>query len=78
MAFPAWVQALEKAPRGSAIAGSIGFTVVLSGFVWSIMMARGQKVSTLSDGWKAANKDYMRYQNMVITNITINSLNILY
>jgi hypothetical protein len=46
MAFPAWVQALEKAPRSSAIFGGIGATCVVSGFLWSIMMARGTNTSS--------------------------------
>lgn len=45
MAFPAWVQALEKAPRTSAVFGGIGFTCVISGFLWSIMMARGISIN---------------------------------
>ena len=44
MAFPAWIQALEKAPRVSAIAGGIGVATVVSGLIWSIMMARGKKM----------------------------------
>jgi len=44
MAFPAWIQALEKAPRGSAIAGGIGAATIVSGLLWSIMMARGKKI----------------------------------
>lgn len=84
-----WLVALEKAPRASVILGSLGASLGISGFVWSIFMARGlnavgqlqrfqlnyfvsffllvfagEHVKTLSDDWKSANKEYMKFQKM--------------
>lgn len=64
MAFPKWIQALEAAPRGNAIFGALGVSVVASGFLWSILMSTGHKPSTLSNDWKQANKEYMKFQKM--------------
>jgi len=62
--FPKWIVALENGDRTQVILGSIGLTCVVSLFFWSILMARGEHVHTLSDDWKAANKDYMKFQKM--------------
>ena len=64
MAFPKWIQALEAAPRGKAIGGALGASVVLSGFVWSILMGTGHKPMTITDDWRQANKEYMKFQKM--------------
>jgi hypothetical protein len=64
MAFPKWIQALETAPRGSAIGGVIGVSIVASGFLWSILMANGHKPKTMSNDWSQANKEYMKFQKM--------------
>lgn len=64
MALPKWIQALEAAPRGKAITGVVGVSAVLSGFVWSIMMSTGHKPSTLTNDWRQANKEYMKFQKM--------------
>lgn len=64
MAFPKWIQALEAAPRGKAISGALGASIVLSGFVWSILMGTGHKPPTITDDWRQANKEYMKFQKM--------------
>lgn len=40
--FPAWVQALDKMPKSSAIIGAVGVFSTLSFFVWAVMGARGK------------------------------------
>jgi hypothetical protein len=41
MAFPKWIIALEKAPKHTAILGSIGVGLAFSTIIFSIMLARG-------------------------------------
>lgn len=40
-----FVQTLEKAPRNTAILGSVAATLVFSGIIWAVMMGRGFKNS---------------------------------
>ena len=40
--FPAWVQAVDKMPKSSAIIGGIAVCSVMSFFVWAVMGARGK------------------------------------
>lgn len=61
---PAWLQALEKQPKAKAIGGAIGASFVVTGFIISILYASGQKVHTMTPEWKAANKEYMKFQKM--------------
>lgn len=41
--LPKWIIAAEGAPRQKVILGAIGGALVLSGFVWSVMMASGNQ-----------------------------------
>ena len=45
--FPAWIQALDKVPKSSAIMGGIGVAFTLSFFVWAVMGSRGSCSLTL-------------------------------
>ena len=40
--FPAWVQAVDKMPKSSAIIGGLGVFSAMSFFVWAVMGARGK------------------------------------
>jgi len=40
--FPAWVQAVDKMPKSSAIIGGLAVCSVMSFFVWAVMGARGK------------------------------------
>ncbi len=46
--FPAWIQALDKAPKSSAVFGAIGVVFTASFFVWAVMGARGNYLLTHS------------------------------
>jgi hypothetical protein len=55
----AFLKTLGKMPQGSLIGGSIAVTCALSAFCLAFFGRNGERVSTLSPEWRAANKTYM-------------------
>ncbi|KAJ1408396.1 hypothetical protein B484DRAFT_456341 [Ochromonadaceae sp. CCMP2298] len=56
--------ALTKAPRGTVIFGSLAVSFAIAGLFHGTMLSRGEKPHTMSESWRAANKQYMIFQKM--------------